>query len=228
VSDQQILAWFVEAIKKPRPDPFTRRQQFTVVCVGHIALAIGVTAVFACTYGGWPSRWFLIGEGSIVAIAAGFAFGDFSALSELTEMYVPPWERKSRPGRVDRAAQLILLAAFTVQLLDVVPLLDETGGAIDSPFAQLTVVFAIFTPYVANNGITMLVSLAVTIVFYIACVLYIEHPSKTHAPAASYLVVNGGILLFTTFVTLFDSLRRFVGTDREEPEPDEDPGMVTA
>lgn len=227
MSDHQIIDWFVTAIKESREDFFSRTLQFAVICIGHIVLTLGVTAVYWCTYGDWPPGWFLAGEAFIILTAAGFAFGDFSALGELTKIYVPPWNRKSRPTRVDRVAQILLLLLFVVQLVDVVPLLAETGGAIDSPFAQLTVVFAIFTPYVANNGITMLVSLAITIVFYVACVLYIAQSADLHAPAASYLVVNGGILLFTTLVTLFDSLRRLVEKDEEDEEDEPSPEMVT-
>lgn len=212
--DHPILRWFIQAIKEPRENPFTRRQQFAVIFLGHIVLAAGVTSVYRITYGDWPPTLFIIGEVFIIVTAATLAFGDASVLGDLTQRYVPPWDPRRQPsGGIDRLAQGLLLIAFGVQLLDVVPLLDKTGGAIDSPFAQLTVVFAIFTPYVANNGITMLVSLAVTIIFYIMCVLQLDNAHDLHAPAAAYLAVNGGILMFTTLVTLFDSLPEVIGRE---------------
>jgi hypothetical protein len=221
VRNQSLIVWFIKAIKEPRDDPFTRQEQFAVVFLGHLVLASGVTAVYGCTYGAWPPGWFIGGEIFIILTAASLAFGNSSVLNTLTKRYVPPRERPEDTPTpfIDRLAQILLLVAFSVQLLDVMPLLEKTGGAIDSPFAQLTVVFAIFTPYVANNGLTMLASLGVTIVFYVACVLQFDNPTELHAPAASYLIVNGAILLFTTFVTLFDSLPDAV-LGKEGPEPE--------
>jgi hypothetical protein len=59
-----------------------------------------------------------------------------------------------------------LLLAYVLQFIALVSLLKRSGGPIDSPFAQMALAIAIFTPFIMNKYWSMVLVLGTTMVYY--------------------------------------------------------------
>ena len=145
--------------------------------------------------------------------------GAEGAVVSAQENNVDPKEPESKAEALGSYA---LIGAFIVQFAVLIPLLTATGGPIDSPFAEMTLAIAVFTPFVANNPITMVSVFAASIVYYALLILIYgsSHPGKStrvghttyyayvHAPVWAYFWVNIMILTGAVGLTLIELLAR--------------------
>ena len=124
-----------------------------------------------------------------------------------------------------------LIGAFFVQFAALVFLLWETGGPIDSPFAELTLAIAVFTPFLANDPKTVLFVVLVTIVYYAVLTLVF---SETHDGSSvstspwAYFAVNVTILLGAIIFTMIESVARRVQSgmaDLVDPPDEQEHGI---
>lgn len=130
--------------------------------------------------------------------------------------------RRSGTGFKERLSGAALYAAFVLQLTALVPLLKGTGGPIDSPFSQMTVAVAIFTPFLANEPRTVKIVGFFTGLYYVGLVWTMDDIEKRW----SYLAVNLSILALTIVLTLGYIRRREangVGGTAVADAPAEDP-----
>lgn len=111
---------------------------------------------------------------------------------------------KERAVTLNRLAGYALLLAFTLQMAALIPLLKQTGGPIRSPFAQMTVALAIFTPFLANRPLTVASVGAIIAVYYVGLVTWMNN-IRTEWP---YLAVNLSILAVSVLLTFGDIRRR--------------------
>jgi uncharacterized protein YndB with AHSA1/START domain len=125
---------------------------------------------------------------------------------------------RRRPSGARRRFQAtVLLLAYVLQFVALVPLLEATGGPIDSPFAPMALAIAIFTPFIANKSWTVCFVVLTAVVFYVVFVdRYGFEPvvlapsadrtgfelADTRPDPASFAAVNVLILILATILTL--------------------------
>ena len=211
------------------------------VGIGFTALVIMV-AFDAANHAPWG---FYVCEGVIVFGCAAVT-GRFPALQDFGRTVLgPPGERPKRRRRkarrragkesevklAERIAGIALIGAFFVQFAALVFLLWETGGPIDSPFAELTLAIAVFTPFLANDPKTVLFVVLVTIVYYAVLTLVF---SETHDGSSvstspwAYFAVNVTILLGAIIFTMIESVARRVQSgiaDLVDPPDEQEHGI---
>ncbi|HVD39789.1 MAG TPA: hypothetical protein VNC16_02145 [Solirubrobacterales bacterium] len=206
-----------------RDRQLTRGEQISVVMVGHLGVLAGVALIrWAFDVGEGLPGGFLVGEG-IIIVACGILtirVPEFqSYLGRAGSRQRKAAAEKSSPQRKESAEKIagfVLIAAFIVQFAALTALLWETGGPIESPFAELTLAIAVFTPFLANNSNTVLSVVAASIIYYALVILVYgnTHPEpKTilQVPDTSdwaYFWVNVMILLGAITFTIFESLAR--------------------
>lgn len=113
--------------------------------------------------------------------------------------------------KAEEIAGAVLIAAFVVQFAALVFLLWATGGPIDSPFAELTLAIAVFTPFLANDPKTVGSVVAASIVYYaglIAVFSQTHDGTRVDTSVWAYFAVNVMILLGAITFTMYESLAR--------------------
>jgi len=109
-----------------------------------------------------------------------------------------------REAMVEKVAGAALYIAFALQLAALVPLLDATGGPINSPFGPMAVAIAVFTPFLANIPKTVLIVGVITAVYYVFLVGMRDDLETRWA----FLAVNLSILGLSVLLTLGSMRRR--------------------
>jgi hypothetical protein len=157
-----------------------------------------------------PPKGFLAGEGLILVMFF-FLVPTWDRPQQLWRRFVPRSGRRNRaaPGRDWR--RTLFLAAFVitfgVQFVALTPLLDETGGPIDSPYIQLALAFAVFTQILANELHTMVIGLLASIAYYWVMIEVYEFGSVSAAPEKwVYGAVTTLIVLITVGLAVLDRL----------------------
>jgi hypothetical protein len=182
------------------------------VTAAHLAVLAFVTAViyaFDIEPHGVPARFWVLE--ALIVVSCCFPLINGRELRRVArKLWMPGGKPRSeeadvlrRQRRNESIAGVVLIIAFVLQLLALVPLLDETGGPIDSPFAQMSVAVAVFTPYLANNPITVGAVGVVIAGYYIALVTLMD----TAGGSGPYLTVNLSILAIAVVLAMGAILR---------------------
>ncbi len=204
----------------------TRGEQLSVVMVFHLGIllvALAIILIFkAAAYIPW---WFFICEGVII-IGCVILTVRVPAFQEFIRAALgPPGARKEDEKRksdetaqeasgvkkAEEIAGAVLITAFIVQFAALTFLLWATGGPIQSPFAEMTLAIAVFTPFLANDPKTVVFVVVASIVYYAGLIFVF---SQTHNGSSSnpsvwaYFAVNVMILLGAIAFTMYESLAR--------------------
>jgi len=204
----------------------TRGEQLSVVLFFHLGISLVALAIIlifnAAAYTPWG---FFICEGMIIVACVILtvrvpAFQDF-----IRAALGPPGARKGNGERksngtareasgvkkAEEIAAAVLIAAFVVQFAALTFLLWATGGPINSPFAELTLAIAVFTPFLANDPTTVMSVVAASIVYYAGLIFAFSqtHDGSSSNPSVwAYFAVNVMILLGAIAFTMYESLAR--------------------
>jgi hypothetical protein len=205
--------WLSNVWRAGRKQPFDRKEQLSVVRMFHIVILGGVWAiVLASDMASSPPRFFIVFEISII-LMCGLMSLENPPLKRFIARFIDSKKKETvteNQSRVyfENIQGKALLVAFALQFAALWPLLTETGGPIESPFAQMAVVFAIFTPFIANRWMTSISALVITIAYY-AALLTIAHWEELEPPSVwVYFGVNVMILILAVALTLVDLLVR--------------------
>lgn len=158
-----------------RDRPFTRLEQLSLVGASHAGILLGTFAIVeAFDIGSGLPLGFLLGEIAVLLLAAPFVT-DFPFLGKLFRLAAgPPSEKAGEASNEEwreRAAGYALILASIAQFVALAFLLWGTGGPIESPFAEMTLIIAVFTPYIANNPRTIGFVVLVSVTFYAVLIL---------------------------------------------------------
>jgi hypothetical protein len=206
------------AARLGRRDRYQKKEQLFIVAISHAVLCVGVITIMASTFRGAAResapRGFWITELGIVA-ACLLALVEWNVAGNVLDRYVPrdlliKLLGRFRAARLGDAVRglLILMVSFA-QFFALGSLLHATGGAIDSPFAQLALAIAIFTPFIANNWGTILFVVGVTMIFYVTLVVtdgFVAQDAPRPSTGA-YIAINLLILVVATGLTLGELAR---------------------
>jgi hypothetical protein len=221
-----------------RDREFTRREQLSVVMAGHLGIFAGAFLIeWAFQLSSGLPVGFVIGEIAILIAATPFVvrlpwLQDFFRLPEGSpEEPEDPSDKSTRRDTVkkEKRAGAVLIGASVVQFAALASLLWGTGGPLESPFAEMTLMIAVFTPFIANRPKTVGFVVAASIVYYAVLILLytnaypkpdtVEEFRKTLTvddPSVwAYFWVNVMILMGATAFTIFESLVR--GGARRRP-----------
>jgi hypothetical protein len=203
-------SWFSRLLERIRRERrFTRREQLSLVGASHVGILFG-TWVIVSTVEVSPGlpRGFVFGELAILAMTAPFALR--IRLPVLEDLFrfasgsLPPEAadldhearrvESAKKERVENFAGFILILASIVQFAALALLLWGTGGPIESPFAEMALIIAVFTPYIANNPATIGVVVLASIGYYAFLILLY---TSDHSPEAIHVfkqVLESGAL----------------------------------
>ncbi|MGN6557704.1 MAG: hypothetical protein ACTHLH_06790 [Solirubrobacterales bacterium] len=151
-----------------REKRFSPDEQAVAIWVSHTLILVAVTVFMLASVHKRPATGFLVGEGIIFAVFA-ILVPTWDRPNELWRRLVPPRVGKEDHDPYDwrRLGFLVAFAVtFFVQFVALTPLLEQTGGPIDSPFIQLALAFAVFTQILANEIHTMLIGLFASVGYY--------------------------------------------------------------
>ena len=216
----RVPAWIKAIARKEREERFTRDEQLGMVMIAHGLIFSGVWLIMWLVFDhGLPDRppnKFIACEGFILVMCFIVEFAS-------PMPFISPWKKFSDlPARAEkwidahgakfrtRCMAVALLIAYVVQYVAFVPLLEATGGPIDSPFAQMALVIGIFTPFIANKPWTMGFAVTTTVLYYVIFVASFGFgdPGAQRPTPGSFVAVNVLILLLAFFLTLLYQNRR--------------------
>jgi hypothetical protein len=164
---------------------FTPEEQAVAIFLSHTVILLAVTVIMLVGVESTPPWLFFAGEGVIWVVFAVLVLG-FDSVCQFIIRYAP--EAKDGLKRIEewktRAPAVAFGVAFVLQYVAVTPLLTETGGPIDSPFSQLAVAFAVFTPLIANEPKTMGISLVLFLLYYAVMVWQFGGEAAVERPGA--------------------------------------------
>jgi hypothetical protein len=205
--------------------------------VAHVGILLGALALsLVFDIGSSLPTEFVVGELSIIAIC-GFLTVRVPELRAYALKAAAPGTRPV-DGRgtdegvsatnAEKVAGVALIGAFIVQFAALASLLWATGGPIESPFAEMTLAIAVFTPFLANRGETVGSVVAASIVYYALLTLVYSgsHPrpetriafekayAMTHPSVWAYFWVNVMILVGAITFTMYESLARQAAVSR--------------
>lgn len=202
----------------------------------HLGILVSVVAITVlCDLGSGLPIGFMIGEGVILAAAVPFAMEiKVPWLEDLFRFAAgpPPESHPSGDEAVKEAAKKetveyiaggVLIGASAVQFVALALLLWGTGGPIESPFAEMTLMIAVFTPFIANNPKTIGIVVMASVLYYaFLIVVYTGGHPKPHTVKEfkealpietpsdwAYFSVNVLILLGAIAFTVFEALIRY-------------------
>lgn len=202
-------------------DRFTTEEQVVAVWLSHMTILVVVSAIMLVGLKHWPSKWFLLGEG-IIWLTFTLLFFRPDALPRFVARYFPSAGRSLKDaidGWQQKGPPFAFALAFFLQFAALTPLLEETGGPIDSPFTQLAVAFAVFTPILANRIRTIVIALLASIGYYWVMIEMYGFGSGARPNIAVFGAVTTLILTLTVGLATLDRLE----TIREPEERDEKP-----
>lgn len=217
-----------------RDRPFTRREQLSLVLASHFGILVGafiIEGIFHLS-SGLPVE-FVLCEIIIIILAIPFSVS-FPGLEDVFRFAAGPPPKVSSSGNeaiqreaekkesVENFAGGVLILASVLQFAALASLLWGTGGPIESPFAEMTLIIAVFTPFIANNPKTIGGVVAASIAYYAIFIwLYtnaypppeglreLERALETPSPSVwAYFSVNIMILVGGTAFTTLESLLR--------------------
>jgi hypothetical protein len=191
-------------LKRRERRRFTREEQLSFVCGGNLAIFAIVGIVAAAT--NVPARYqslfpkgFWITELGIAAVAGILSMWDAGPLVRTFQKVMKQeWERRAEAEKTGEASLdqmrealrgASLFAVYAAQLFALRSLLFATGGPVHSPYVPLALITVIFTPFLANNPLTVVVVLLLTGLCYVVVVVtYGTSPGE--AEAWLFVVIN--------------------------------------
>lgn len=217
----------------------TRREQVSVVLVAHVGILSGVLLLrWAFQAGSSLPTEFLAGE-ILIIVTCGFLTVRIPGLQAYvgkaastpdgggTASGTDAEEGAKTTGgptatKIEKAAGVVLIGAFIVQFVAFASLLWAAGGPIDSPFAEMTLAIAVFTPFLANKGETIGSVVVASIAYYAVLILAYSnsHPrprtlaayekayATTHPSVWAYFWVNVMILIGAITFSIYEALAR--------------------
>ena len=215
-----------------RERKLTRREQLSVVGVGHAGIFAGAWLIQALfDVGAGLPTGFVVGESLIILACVPFAVkiklpGVEGYFLQAADPQRPHNSHQSGDKddieSAEEAAGRVLIAAFIVQFVALGFLLWNSGGPIESPFAELTLAIAVFTPFLANKPITIASVLVLSVLYYAFFIFTYSTtesvPTKlteyksdylAHHPSLwAYFCVNVIILIGALGMTIFESIAR--------------------
>ncbi len=145
---------------------FSPDEQAVAVWLSHTVILIVVGIIMWRAFDKAPALGFLIGEG-IIWVTFALLVPKYDRPATLVRRYLPAGASTRKLEDWQETAFPIAFAiAFVLQFVALKFLLVQTGGPIGSPFAQLAIAFAVFTPILANETSTILIALCATIAYY--------------------------------------------------------------
>lgn len=221
-------------------DRWARDVQLAAVAIAHIIILAFVSALIGLFHAddripllfvvleallivgcGWP----LVAGEKLQAIAVNTGLGRTDDSAKTPEQRAA--EALRRREAMDLFAGRILIAAFVIQLAALVPLLKETGGPIESPFAPMAIAITVFAPFLANKASTVAFVAAVAATYYVVLVVWLDDINDVWAA----LAVNLAILGLAAALAWGDLRRRAAhgtltsfGTAGPDPAPQADEG----
>jgi hypothetical protein len=209
---------------------FTPKEQAVAVWLSHTTILIGVIVIMLAGFDRLPSGWFLGGELAIWVVFV-LLFVDLGELPKFVGRYFKTLGRLM--GRaIDRAQDagppVAFAMAFVLQFAALTPLLIETGGPIDSPFGQLAIAFAVFTPLLANEQRTIGIALVGSIGYYWVMIETYGFGGSERPDIAVFGAVTTLILSLTVGLATLDRRDSGPESSTESDEDRDDPGIGPA
>jgi len=146
---------------------FSRDEQAAAVWLSHTVILVVVTIIMWRSFNEAPAVGFFIGEG-VIWVTFLLLVPRYDRVSALVTRWAqkPARKRHSLDEMQQAAFTLAFALTFVLQFVALKFILVQTGGLIESPFAQLAVAFAVFTPILATRVETIVISLIATIGYY--------------------------------------------------------------
>lgn len=220
-----------------------RSEQLALVMVFHLGIVATAFLVMLGFHAAHrPPLWFYICEGVIIfgcaAVTVRFpALQEFGSTGPGTTQGRPklrrrkadrPLSNESEVERAESVAGVVLVVAFLVQFGALWSLLWATGGPIQSPFAELTLAIAVFTPFLANESTTILSVVGFTVIYYVGLILAftLSHDGSSVSTSAwAYFAVNVTILVGAIIFSMIESVFRSAHTGGAVlADPPDEPG----
>lgn len=197
---------------------FNPEEQAWAILLAHGLILVMVLAIMLLAVEHIPPWQFLVGE-ALICFLCVLIVADFGSFAVFIGRWSGGKERKLKQSFQrwkEDGPRAIFAVAFLLQFAALTPLLLETGGPIDSPFAQLALAFAVFPPILANHPGTMLVAL-VSSVIYIGVMVAVFSDHASGAPRHwVFVAVSALVLLATVGLAMLD---RWEGDQEGGEEP---------
>lgn len=192
---------------KQRSKRFTPKEQGIAVWLSHAMVLVVVILVMVIGMDEPPPLLFVAAEGGILVIILSVASSFVEDVAEFIARY---WESRKQflMGAARRWTKswgppVAFAGAFLLQYVAVTPLVLETGGATASPFAQLAVAFAVFTPLLANERRTVWISLGLFLGYYAFMIVGFGRSGDVPEEGV-FFAVTALIVVVTVILTMLD------------------------
>jgi hypothetical protein len=157
-----------------------------------------------------PPTLFLSAESAILIIFAALVFS-YDSFAELTGrlMFASDGRRIARALAVwqRRGFPVAVSMAFVLQYVALTALLLKTGGPIESPFAQMILVFAVASVLLARALRTVIACVGLSLAYYSALVaLYGYGPSEGRSDPGIYVAVTTLVLALAVGLVVLERL----------------------
>lgn len=168
--------------KRFRKKRFSPDEQAVAIWGSHAFILVAVTVIMLISVNEPPAAGFIAGESAIFVIYL-ILVPTWDRPNELRERFFPSKKKKENAYDWRRSGFYIAFAiTFFVQFVALTPLLDQTGGPIDSPFIQLALAFAVFTQILANEIHTMAIGLLTSLAYYWGMLAFYDFGSAGGPP----------------------------------------------
>lgn len=184
---------------------FTPAQQAVAVALAHFVILGSVILITELGFHKSPPAAFIWLESGILAL--------FIPLIPTWDVELP-FGLSSAPlvrlqTRLRRRSFVAFALTFALQFFALFYLLRDTGGPIDSPFAQLAVAFAVFTAILANAYLTIAFALVVSLLYYGLLVLHYGFGPEVDQPEPIvFFFVTFLIVSLSVGLAVLDRLER--------------------
>lgn len=194
-------------VRRTPRDRFTPTEQSVAILLSHLAILLVVTLIMVIGVGESPAWQFLAGEAGICLLCATIAFR-LDSFAEFAGHWEEGWEKRLEQwfdGWREKSPKAIFAVAFVLQFVALTPLLVQTGGPVDSPFAQLALAFAVFAPLLANERTTIAVALVTSVLYYFGMILVYGDDEFTNRPGPwVFFAVSTLILVATVLLSMLE------------------------
>jgi hypothetical protein len=189
-------------------DRFTPEEQAVAVWLSHIVILSAVVLITKVGLERWPPNGFVWSE-IVILVMFLTLVPSWESLTSFVGRYLSKQRRESIADWPERYRQkgrpVAFAVTFVLQFVAITPLLTETGGPIDSPFAQLAVAFAVFTPLLANRYPTIAIALVGSLAYYGAMIWTHGFDETLEQPAPGvFFAVTSLIVILTVSLTVLD------------------------
>lgn len=173
----------------------TPSAQVIIAWLSHSIVIAGVTLIAMLGLDEPPPALFFLAEGILWFLLASLTF-DYRRFVNIVALSVDEvglaerfeiWQRRGYP--------IALALSFVLQFVALTPLLRETGGPIDSPFAPLVLVYAVGSGLMARTFPGMLGAGIAALAYYAAFVLDYGFATSFERPASWVYIATMGMII---------------------------------